>query len=971
MNVLARCLFFSLALPLISTPCAAQWTTSHITGSPEPAHAYTTEEVFAQVPLASVLDMVPVPGLEQWVFVQNNGQLVVTPTDVTTVQSSIALDLKALHSSCDHAYGIAFHPQFASNRIVFITYTNGDKLDDGSRLSRFKVVQDKPLRIDQASEEVIITWRSGGHNGAAMQFGTDGFIYLTTGDSEVPAPPDPLKTGQDISDLLASVLRIDVDHREAGKNYAVPKDNPFLDKPKARPEIWAYGLRNPWKISFDRVTGKLWCGDVGWEQWENVYLIERGGNYGWSAMEGNNSIFPERLGPTPISPPVVTHSHSEAASITGGFVYRGKQFPDLVGAYIYGDWETGKVWALWHDGQHITRHEEIADTPYKIVTFGQGEDGELYFAHWNEKSSLHRFIRNPQAGKTSAFPRKLSETGLFADVAKQTPAAGVLEFQVQAEMWADGAIAKRFIALPSPVADPSLNGKRKTENDTPTTAAIDAEARSNATVTASASPMIETKLWSKKDGSLDSKMTWPKDAVLAKTIAMPLEQAKPATAINIETQLLHFDGVAWNAYSYRWNDAGTDAELVGDAGDERRVTLKSSLQPEGEHSHNYRFHSRAECMRCHTMWTGFTLGIHPEQLLAPEKLIAAGLMDESFAKQSPARLVNPHDEKATLEARARSWLHANCAHCHRKDGGGAVPMRLNAELSLVDMNAIDAKPTRGDFGMSDAKIIVSGNPWSSVLLHRIAQTGTGHMPMLGTSSVDEEGVALLVKWIDSLAASKSVERNAPTDPASAVATPGQALHSAMNFNLKEHTAILAAAKASPDAHIRDLFERFLPDSERVETLGSTPKSAIILALKGDATRGAAILSPTGKAATCLACHFVKGSGRDFGPDLSHVGARLTSEQILDSLLTPSKTIAEGYAATTVTTQDGNAQLGFVVKREADAVTLKLASGQALSLKSADIASEKALPSSLMPEGLLSPMTAQEAADLVAWLASLK
>lgn len=914
------------------------WTASRIHGTPEPPKPFVAEQVFTKLTLANALDMVPVPALNQWLIAENGGKIWTVPNETGTAQADIAIDLKAAHPTCDHVYGIAFHPNFAQNKQVFITYTNGNQLDDGSRLSRFKVVRDKPLQIDPASEEIILTWLSGGHNGAAVAFGADGFLYLSTGDAEVPAPPDPRITGQDISDLLSSVLRIDVDRKDAGKAYAVPKDNPFVTTPNARPEIWAYGFRNPWKISFDRPTGHLWCGDVGWEQWENIYLITRGGNYGWSAMEGNNSLFPERKGPTPISPPVVTHGHDEAASITGGFVYRGTRLPELDGAYIYADYETGKVWALWYDGKQTLRHEEIADTPHKIVTFGQGEDGELFFIHYGNPSTVHRLARNPNAGKTSPFPRKLSETGLFANVAKQTPAPGVVPFNIRAPMWADGATGQRFIAMTG------------------------------------ASDGVITKLSPNKNKNrIDSKVTWPKDTVLAKTISMRMQSGDAASAKKIETQVLYYDGETWNPYSYRWNDDATDADLVGPHGDERRLDLAGKIHPGGKHTHTYRFHSRAECMRCHNSWSGFALAAQPQQLTNDSALTLTelGLIDADYSKRSEARLSYPHDESLAPVTRARSWLHANCAHCHRENGGGSVPLMVNAEMDPAQMRALNEKPTRGDFGMKDAQVIMPGSPWKSVLLHRIATSGSGHMPVLGARDVDEHAIGFMAEWI--LSMSKSARPLSP-NPVASLDSPETALDVLIMRDMldaREFEEATRKASKSANPHIRGLFEHFLPDSERIETLGPSATAAKITAKKGDAKRGAELFLPTGKAATCLACHFINGSGRDFGPDLSKVGSRLKPDQIIESLLTPSKTMAQGFQPVVVTLNDGGVQTGFVVKREGESVTLKIATGQTLPLKKQDMKSEQALPISLMPEGLLQSLTAQEAADLVEYLANLR
>ena len=212
-----------------------------------------------------------------------------------------------------------FHPKFEENRYCYVCYTLQQKeakpenLPDGSRVSRFKVTDADPPRIDPASEEIVITFQGGGHNGGDLHFGPDGMLYISTGDGAGPNPPDPLNTGQDCSDLLSSILRIDVDKKDAGKNYAVPKDNPFVGMKDVRPEIWAYGFRNPWRMSFDRKTGDLWVGDVGWELWEMVYKIEKGGNYGWSIIEGRQPVKPDqKIGPTPIRPPTIELSHTIA-----------------------------------------------------------------------------------------------------------------------------------------------------------------------------------------------------------------------------------------------------------------------------------------------------------------------------------------------------------------------------------------------------------------------------------------------------------------------------------------------------------------------------------------------------------------------------------------------------------------------------------------------------------------------------------
>lgn len=883
----------------------AQWTTSRIHGSPETPKPFVPEQVFTQIALNDGLEMQIVPGAGRFAVVEKNGKIWTFKDSTDTAAKDLLIDLKPDHSALSYGYGIAFHPRWRENGLVFITYVEGDKNPDGSKLSRFKLKQQDPPVLDPKSETVLLTWLSGGHNGAHLQFGPDGMLYCTTGDATAPSPPDSLKTGQDLSDFLSSILRIDVDHEENGKAYAIPKDNPFLQTPNARPEIYAFGFRNPWKISFD-TKGRLWCGDVGWELWEMIHLVPIGGNHGWSAMEASQPIMPELKGPGDIIPPVAAHPHTEAASITGGYVYHGSRYPELRDAYIYGDYETGKIWALWHDGTRVTRREEIADTPHKIVSFGQSKDGEVYWLNWEKDTRIYRLARNPAAGKPSQFPRKLSETGLFTDTAAQTPAAGVLPFDVIEPMWQDGAAAKRFIALPE-------GQKIKT--------------------TTSGNP-----------AKPNYKVEWPMNAVLARTVTLKEQR--------VETQVLHFDGETWNGYSYRWNEAGTDANLVGADGDEFEVRK----QP-------WRIHGRAECARCHTNWSGFAVGFQPDQLAnidgkRPEDAL---LFDGPFFDRMKNRLASSGDPKASLEDRARSWLHANCAHCHRRNGGGSVQLMVNGDLPTAETMMMDEKPVRGDLALTDARVIAPGRPHQSVLIARISRSGTGHMPMIGAREVDPHGFKLLWDWIS--------EGAAAPQPAE-VESPSDALLLA-NAIRREKASFDASLVKHANPEVACYFEGFLPPDQRVKTLGASFDPQKLLARKGDAARGAELVTMTGKMAVCLACHIVNGTGRDFGPDLSKVGARLTREQILESLHQPSKAIAKGYETWTLTLKDGSVQTGFVVNPGDATVTLKLPSGQPQMFTRDQIRSQKVQPVSLMPEGLLQAMTEQEAADVTAFLSSLR
>jgi glucose/arabinose dehydrogenase len=218
------------------------------------------------------------------------------------------------------------------------------------------------------------------HNGGTVEFGPDGYLYVGLGDGG--AANDPLGNGQNLETLLGSILRIDVDRQQEGRPYAIPPDNPFVEAPGARPEIWAYGLRNVWRLSFDEPTGTMWAADVGQNLWEEINIIRRGGNYGWNLREGMHPFGDDGSGPRPdLIEPVWEYHHDIGKSITGGMVYRGDRVPALRGYYLYADYVSGRFWALRydHDQQRVVENRPIRSGESKpIVTFGEDETGEVY-----------------------------------------------------------------------------------------------------------------------------------------------------------------------------------------------------------------------------------------------------------------------------------------------------------------------------------------------------------------------------------------------------------------------------------------------------------------------------------------------------------------------------------------------------------------------------------------------------------------
>lgn len=316
------------------------------------------------------------------------GTIHVFPNDQSARRTKIFLDLshKVVYKDSQNEeglLGLAFHPRFKENGQFFVYYTTADGPPHTSVMSRFRVSREDPDRALPESEEEILRipqpyWN---HNGGTVVFGPDGFLYIGLGDGG--AANDPHGNGQNLGTLLGSILRIDVDRKDPGKNYAIPPDNPFVNRPGARGEIWAYGIRNVWRMSFDRQTGTLWAADVGQDLWEEIDIIVRGGNYGWNLREGRHPFGRRGVGPREdLIDPIWEYHHDVGKSITGGHVYRGTRVPALQGLYLYADYVSGRLWALRYDEQakKVTANHPIPSEKHEVVTFGEDESGDVYFA---------------------------------------------------------------------------------------------------------------------------------------------------------------------------------------------------------------------------------------------------------------------------------------------------------------------------------------------------------------------------------------------------------------------------------------------------------------------------------------------------------------------------------------------------------------------------------------------------------------
>ena len=308
-------------------------------------------------------------------------------SDRSSSETELVMDITDRVNARSNEEGLlsmVFHPDFAENNEVYFYYTAAKqrKRDGKPRravLSRFKM-DDARNVFDPDSEEILLEieqpyWN---HNGGTVLFGPDGMLYLAVGDGG--AANDPHGYGQDMSSLLARVLRIDVSATDGEQPYVIPEDNPFVDTEGARGEIWALGLRNIWRMSFDPETGRLWAGDVGQNKWEEIDIVERGGNYGWNIREGAHPFRRQREGDaTDLVDPVAEYHHREGLSVTGGHVYRGSRYPALDGVYLYADYSFGTVWGIREaDGGWTEPEVLLRKSGSLISSFGEDNDGELY-----------------------------------------------------------------------------------------------------------------------------------------------------------------------------------------------------------------------------------------------------------------------------------------------------------------------------------------------------------------------------------------------------------------------------------------------------------------------------------------------------------------------------------------------------------------------------------------------------------------
>jgi len=336
----------------------------------------------------------PGDGTDRLFVIEQEGVIRVFENDPSVTQSQVFLDIRdqVLFGGEQGLLGLAFHPDYENNGYFYIDFT----ADEPRRtiIACFSVDPDNPDRADVQSIKVLLEVNQpyGNHNGGQISFGPAGYLYVSYGDGG--AGGDPEESGQDPTTLLGSIIRIDVDSESDGRNYGIPPDNPFVGNTSGyREEIFAYGLRNPWRFSFDAETGELWTGDVGQNLYEEIDIVVSGANYGWDEMEGMHCFEPpENCDQSGLRFPIFEYGRDAGSSITGGFVYRGEALPDLFGKYIYADYITGRIWALTYNNGLVEDNIELFDFEESMITsFGVDRHNELYFCSFDGKIYHFRY----------------------------------------------------------------------------------------------------------------------------------------------------------------------------------------------------------------------------------------------------------------------------------------------------------------------------------------------------------------------------------------------------------------------------------------------------------------------------------------------------------------------------------------------------------------------------------------------------
>lgn len=706
-----------------------------------PVQGFATTNAFTNIFSAPVALVTPFGETNQLFIVEQTGRiLVITNLNSPTVTIFMNIASRTVTGGEQGLLGLAFHPDYASNGYFYVFYTGTGTSPIMDRLSRFSRSTTNPFAGNSASELILINQadEASNHNGGDIHFGPDGYLYVSLGDEG--GGNDQYANSQRIDkDYFAGILRIDVDkrpgnlpanpHPAASTNYLVPADNPFVGATRfngltvnsnlVRTEFWAVGLRNPWRMSFDRVTGDLYVGDVGQGARDEIDIITRGGNYGWSYREGLiagprasppagfTHINPIQDYPQPGAPGA--NATNSGRSVTGGLVYRGSRFASISNFYIFGDYSSGNIWALRYQGTNTIPYRHLA-TDIGVAAFGiDPRNGDILLANVNQ-GRVKRLIYSTNI-TGAPIPPTLSQVGAYSNLVSLTPHAGIVPFDINVPFWSDGARKTRWFSVPNTNLDITFHP--------------------------------------------EGNWQFPTGTVWVKHFDIELTNGVAASNRRLETRFLVKNVSGIYGVTYRWDNSQTNATLVPEEGLDEALAINDGGIMRTQVWH---YPSRSECLTCHPGVAGFAVGFNTPQLNLDynygdtnENQISA-LTRAGYFQNPPTnihtlrRLAAATNDAWSLEHRVRSYLAANCIQCHQPGGAalGNFDTRITTPTSRA--NLIDG-PLVNAMGDTNNRVVVRNSLTNSMLLTRISTLGTGRMPPLDSRVLDTNGIALLSAWI--------------------------------------------------------------------------------------------------------------------------------------------------------------------------------------------------------------------------------
>ncbi len=703
------------------------------------AFGYTTANVLPGLTFTQPVCIASPPGETNRLFILEKTGSVVVITNLASPTRTVFMSLTVDPQSESGLIGLAFHPGYATNRYFYIFYSLDVTTSQGGglhqRISRFQTSSSNPNQALTNTELVMLTQQddAGNHNGGDLHFGPDGYLYASLGDGG--AQYDGSTNSQRIDKkLFSAVMRIDVDKRPGNllpnphpantTNYFIPADNPYIgltsfngalvNPLSIRTEFYAIGFRNPWRFSFDPVTGFLYLGDVGQDTWEEVDVIVKGGNYGWVYREGLHPGYRTGQAPpgfTSINP-IQDYPHSGTANyqgnaVIGGGVYRGSRLSQLYGAYVFTDNGSGNVWRLRYDGTNTVPFQRLTGVSGPSAMGTDPRNGDVLIVLLG--GTIVRLDYNATSTGTP-LPPTLANTGAFADLATLTPNPGIVPYSLNVPFWSDNARKTRWFSVP----------------DTNLTIAFN--------------PNVN---WS-----------FPTGTVWIKHFDLELTNGVPQSAKRLETRFIVRNTNGVYGVTYRW-DSPTNATLVAEGGLDETFAIHDGGTTRTQVWH---YPSRAECLTCHTAAGGFALGFNTPQLnrnvdygAGAESQIAAlsrvGYFSGPVTNLHTLRaLASPTNTSYSLEYRARSYLAANCVQCHQPGGPTVAFWDARITTPLSQAGLVDGR-LNNDAGDTNNHVIVPGSLSHSMLLQRISTRGPGQMPPLASTVLDTNSINLVSAWI--------------------------------------------------------------------------------------------------------------------------------------------------------------------------------------------------------------------------------